>query len=67
MKKYLKLINYPKLGYSTLMLKFFIFIDPTEIIKQSKIYIAVPIQIWYNITSQSVGARHCRAPTGVPY
>ncbi len=29
--------------------------------------IAVPIQMWYNITSQSVGARQCRAPTGVPY
>ncbi|MBD2565308.1 MULTISPECIES: hypothetical protein [Nostoc] len=22
---------------------------------------------WYNITSRGVGARHCRAPTGVPH
>ncbi|WP_277926756.1 MULTISPECIES: hypothetical protein [Nostoc] len=27
--------------------------------------VAVPIQMRYNITSRGVGARHCRAPTGV--
>jgi hypothetical protein len=31
------------------------------------IAIAVPIQMRYNIRSQDVGARHCRAPTGVPH
>ncbi|WP_298912229.1 hypothetical protein [uncultured Nostoc sp.] len=30
-------------------------------------YIAVPIQIRYNIISPGVGARQCRALTGVPY
>ncbi|MEH2055652.1 MAG: hypothetical protein V7K97_05660 [Nostoc sp.] len=30
-----------------------------------RIHIAVSIQMRYNITSQGVGARHCRAPTGV--
>ncbi|MBX9256383.1 hypothetical protein H1Q63_21075 [Desmonostoc muscorum CCALA 125] len=29
--------------------------------------IAVPIQMRYNIMSPGVGARHCRAPTGVPH
>ncbi|MEH2397587.1 hypothetical protein [Nostoc sp.] len=29
--------------------------------------IAVPIQMRYNIISPGVGARHCRAPTGVPH
>ncbi|MHC5613246.1 MAG: hypothetical protein ACYTXA_20160 [Nostoc sp.] len=29
-------------------------------------YIAVSIQMRYNITSRGVGARQCRAPTGVP-
>ncbi|MEH2350979.1 MAG: hypothetical protein V7K55_23840 [Nostoc sp.] len=33
----------------------------------SIIYIAVPIQMRYNITSPGVGARQCRAPTGVPH
>ncbi|MCC5603301.1 hypothetical protein [Nostoc favosum] len=31
------------------------------------VFIAVPIQMRYNITSPGVGARHCRAPTGVPH
>ncbi|MBD2564416.1 MULTISPECIES: hypothetical protein [Nostoc] len=31
------------------------------------INMAVPIQMRYNITSRGVGARHCRAPTGVPH
>ncbi|MEH2065715.1 MAG: DUF4278 domain-containing protein [Nostoc sp.] len=30
-------------------------------------YIAVPIQMQYKVTSRGVGARHCRAPTGVPH
>ncbi|MCC5605038.1 hypothetical protein [Nostoc favosum] len=29
--------------------------------------IAVPIQMRYNITSQGVGARQCRALTGIPH
>jgi hypothetical protein len=29
--------------------------------------IAVPIQMRYNIRSRDVGARQCRAPTGVPH
>ncbi len=29
--------------------------------------IAVPIQMRYNIISRGVGARQCRAPTGVPH
>ncbi|WP_334963548.1 hypothetical protein [Nostoc sp.] len=29
--------------------------------------IAVPIQMQYNVTSRGVGARQCRAPTGVPH
>jgi hypothetical protein len=30
-------------------------------------YMAVPIQMRYSITSQGVGARHCRALTGIPH
>ncbi|MBD2532138.1 hypothetical protein H6G97_22165 [Nostoc flagelliforme FACHB-838] len=26
-----------------------------------------PYIVWYNIISRGVGARHCRAPTGVPH
>ncbi|MEH2059785.1 MAG: NB-ARC domain-containing protein [Nostoc sp.] len=33
----------------------------------SNTFIAVSIQMRYNITSQGVGARQCRAPTGVPH
>ncbi|MEH2065972.1 MAG: hypothetical protein V7K50_27555 [Nostoc sp.] len=32
-----------------------------------KTTIAVPIQMQYNVTSRGVGARQCRAPTGVPH
>ncbi|MEH2397610.1 hypothetical protein [Nostoc sp.] len=32
-----------------------------------KLVVAVPIQMRYNIISPGVGARQCRAPTGVPH
>ncbi|MGI2905296.1 type I restriction endonuclease subunit R [Tolypothrix sp. VBCCA 56010] len=37
------------------------------ILLESKRTIAVPIQMRYNIISSRVGARQCRAPTGVPH
>ncbi|WP_335108468.1 hypothetical protein [Nostoc sp.] len=42
----------------------FCLFTPTYLVARA---IAVPIQMRYNIILRGVGARQCRAPTGVPH